>query len=641
MFTYCAGNDPVRVTPTGGSDSDQHRKAKIHSRVRRCVTRVAARRAFGNAEPMRPNWSKQLILAGKLSDLKLGRNSAIGFVTVALCISVLLLLGHTQNLTGDEVRYLMYAYSILKNGRFAMTLPEWQQLYLSVTGAQWSWALPLAGSGNDVLISSVYLPTLLAPVADLFKLQGLRAATLIVGMIGLLYLLRLCRRFASPSGSLLATGVTGFSIPLLPYLHIFYMQTFLFALVCCAWDRLQKLDRETSGDLITAAIILAIPFVHISGSGVAAALYAALLWQQYRRGKTGLILELLALAGIAFATFVILNLTIYGGITGPVDTRPPLPSEWFAALSMQSFNVRHGLIAYAPVWLLGFAGLWGGALRGSPLAWQGLGLIAIAAATGIAVDAGESWPARFWVLSMPMLGIGLCVFWELGRSAFLRAMVLVLTGATLVNSVIFLCVPNLFLENRQSGATYQFLFDKVGLFDFGLVLPVAVDDTVNLHAARYLAIGSGAIIVFLALALARRRPLFAAPVVVFLLAALDLSRVGVLPQAEYTLDNQPKGFNVALRTPIAAGYVQFGKHWEIWFPSPDFSMVITGADGRQANELLTGNQVLSVSCAGGIRSISVQSSENFDFASQLEARFIFYRSQSLLRNSFSSFRSSC
>ncbi len=585
-----------------------------------------------------------MIVAGKLNDLKLGRNSAIGFGIIALCISVLLLFGHPQYLTGDEVRYLMYAYSILKNGRFAMTLPEWQQLYLSVTGEQWSWALPLAGSGNDVLINSVYLPTLLAPVANLFKLWGLRAATLIVGMIGLLYLLRLCRRFAAPSSSLLATGVTGFSIPLLPYLHLFYMQTFLFALVCCAWDRLQKLDRGTTGDLITAAIISSIPFVHISGSGVAAAFYAALLWQQYRGGKTGQIAVLIVLAAMALGAFVILNLTIYGALTGLVGARPPLPSEWFASLSIQSFNVRHGLIAYAPVWLIGFAGLWGGSLRGVSLARQGLALAAIAAVTGIAIDAGESWPARYWVLSIPMLGVGLCVTWELGRSVFLRAIVVMLIVATLVNSVIFFRFPNLFLENRQSGATYQRLFDKIGLFDFGLVLPVAVDDTVNLHAALDLAIGTAAIILFLTLALATRRPLYAAPAVVLLLAALDLSRVSVLPPAEYTLEGQPNGFSVAFHRPLPAGYVQFGRYWEEWVSPWDltrFSIVIAGTDGRQFHELLSANQAISASCSSGIHSISVEGSGNFDFASQIQSRFVVYRSQSLLRNVFSSFRQGC
>ncbi len=384
--------------------------------------------------------------------------------------------------------------------------------------------------------------------------------------------------------------------------------------------------------------------MHISGSGVAAALYAALLWQQYRRGKTGLSLGLLALAGIAFATFVILNLTIYGAFTGPVGDTRLATSFGVTALSMQSFNVRHGLIVYAPVWLIAYAGLCGGSLRRVSLARQGLALAAIAAVTGVATDPGESWPARFWVLSMPMLGVGLCVFWELGRSAFLRAMVVVLTGATLVNSVIFLRFPNLFLENRQSGATYQRLFDKIGLFDFGLVLPVAVDDAVNLHVARYLAIGSGAIIVLLALALASRRPLYAAPVVLLLLAALDLSRVSVLPPAEYTLESQPKGFSVVFHRPLLAGYVQFGRYWEEWF-SPwvltRFSIVIAGTDGRQAHELLAANQVISASCANGIHSMSVEGPGNFDFASQIQSRFVVYRSQSLLRNTLSSFRQGC
>ena len=43
-----------------------------------------------------------------------------------------------------------------------------------------------------------------------------------------------------PGPALLATVVAGFTIPLLPYLHLFYMEAFLFALVACGWDRVQS-----------------------------------------------------------------------------------------------------------------------------------------------------------------------------------------------------------------------------------------------------------------------------------------------------------------------------------------------------------------------------------------------------------------
>ena len=157
----------------------------------------------------------------------------------------------------------------------------------------------------------------------------------------------------------------------------------------------------------------------------------------------------------------------------------------------------------------------------------------IAAVTGVGIGPGECWPARFWVLSVPMLAVGFCIFWELARSVLLRGIAIFLIGATLVNTVIFVRAPNSFLENRQTGATYQYLFEMLGHVDFALMLPVETDDDVNVDAARNLAIGGAAIVLLLAVALARRQPLYAAPVVLLLLVALDLSRVRVLPARDY------------------------------------------------------------------------------------------------------------
>ena len=155
---------------------------------------------------------------------------------------------------------------------------------------------------------------------------------------------------------------------------------------------------------------------------------------------------------------------------------------------------------------------------------------------------------------------------------------------------------------------------------------------------------SGAIVFFLGLAAVRRRSLYAIPAVVLLVAALDLSRVSILPPTGYVLEIEPHGFWVRFRTPLIATYVQFGEYAQIWFDEPDwiyFSMTIVGTDGHQSQKTLAANQVIAASCSNGVDSITVEASEKFDFGTQIESRFVIYRSLSILRNSFSSLLSSC
>src|SRR5260221_11665246 len=127
-----------------------------------------------------------------------------------------------------------------------------------------------------------------------------------------------------------------------------------------------------------------------------------------------------------------------------------MPWDGFGVIAMQLFNVRHGLFAFAPIWLLGYAGLCVGAAQGRTVAWQGLGLALIAVFTSIGVNPGECWPARFWVLSMPMLAVGLCLWWQAGTGPLLRGITVALAVVTLANTAMFLRAPNAFLENRQT-----------------------------------------------------------------------------------------------------------------------------------------------------------------------------------------------
>ena len=218
-----------------------------------------------------------------------------------LALLLVVVFGNRLLLTGDEQRYLLYALSSSRHGTLTMPLAEWNQVMLHLThgGAT---SLP-AGAGGAVVMNGIYWPVILSPVAGLFSLTGLRAATLLAGLAGLAVLHRLLRRVAGPSASLAALFIVAFSMPLLPYLHLFYMETFLFALVCWAWQRLQTTGRGVSDDLLTAAILIVIPIVHMRGSGVAALLFAGLLVQVLGRRlwrRAGLLLTIAATSGNRF-----------------------------------------------------------------------------------------------------------------------------------------------------------------------------------------------------------------------------------------------------------------------------------------------------------------------------------------------------
>jgi hypothetical protein len=475
-------------------------------------------------------------------------------------------------------------------------------------------------------------------------LTGLRDAALICGLAGLFYLYRLCSLVAPPGAALIATAVAGFSMPLLPYLHLFYMESFLFTLICYVWFRLQQPERSGGSELATALLILTIPFVHIRAAAIALTLFGLQLRRLHAGGNTRLAAALIALAAAIGIGFIALNLFIYGGIIGPVMTahRPPLLAP-FSFLAMQLFNVHHGLLAYAPVWLIGFAGLWLGLARGPSLAREAFLLSVIAALTSIGVDAGESWPARYWVQIVPMLAVGFCIWWSVADRLVLRSLAIVLVAFTLLNTILFFASPNDFLENRQSTRTYQTLFDRFGHVDFGLILPVDIDDEPNRNAARNMAILAGLSVAFAAVAAARRRSIYAVVPFLTIAAVIDLARVSIVPPADYHATMAPDRLTVDLDSPADVVYLQLGHYWQEWHGSlfgKQFVLTTTG-DGGRFQTTISANQVVGASCTENIRSIALESPNGFEIGSQAAYRLVAYRSNSLLRTHLPFLREHC
>lgn len=550
----------------------------------------------------------------------------------ALVVLGAVLLGRHQILTGDEPRYLMYALAALRDGRFQMDLAEWREVYHAATGLE-AVGLPM-GADGVVMLHAPYVSALLSPLALVAGLAGLRAVSLVTGLGGLFLLFRLCCGVARPGVALAASLVAALSLPLLPYLHLFYMESLLFTMVTAGWLRLQRRDRGWAGDLATALLLLAIPFVHLRGSVVAAALMLWLLGQAWRRGRRGRACGLGLLAVLAFLLLVGLNLAVFGVVTGPVNSaRPPLPWEWPDVIAMQLFNVRHGLLAYAPVWVLGLAGLLAGAVRGPGPARQGLVLLLIATTTGMGVNPGECWPARFWVLAVPMLTVGLARFGELMPADLRRGWpvhlsALLLLGLTMLHSAVFFVAPNAMLENRQSGITFQRLYERLGTFNPGLMLPVETGGAEDVAAARALALA--ALVIALSLAACTRRPALALPALLLIAAGFDLSRVA----RAYTADvaAAPGAITIRLERPVQLGWVQIGEYWQTWYAPPRFStMRITSAaaGGGDAAREVPANQVARFGCAGGAERV-VLAAPTLDWAAQGRARLLVYESRSLL-----------
>ncbi|WP_298885006.1 hypothetical protein [uncultured Bradyrhizobium sp.] len=571
---------------------------------------------------------------------------------LALSGVLVLLFGTTTPpvLTGDEPRYLAYSYAFFAHFSFSLTDAEWASLYQKAAGLS---QVPAIASGG--VVHPIYLDVILSPIAYYFSIAGLRVVSFLAGICGLSYLLRLARECTSATPAVAtATGaVTIFSIPILPHLRLYYMEVFIFAFILAGWYRIHRAPKELKSDLVTAAILLSLPFIHLRASVVGAVLYLIFLWHTYRQADAESAqsrLTILVVAAVAaLCVLVALNFYVYGSVAGSVTTaHPPLtPDEAFWTVAMQWFNVRHGLMAYAPIWLLGYAGLAVGALRGRNLAREGLLLVLVAAVTGVGVNPGESWPARFWVLSVPMLGIGLCFWLQSIRSLVQWAITFILGGLTLLNTIVYWWNPNSFLANRQASVTYQLLFDflfaKSGGFHPGLVLPVEIPGLIQTDLARNLMLVALVSVAMLVWSVIYSTRYAWGPLLVLLIGA-DVARVRQVPPSEFVIATSAEGFVVTMKVPLEpASYFQLGPLWEVWSGPPDwplFDVEATAAPsdsrlfptGDSSRWTMSANQVISAVCRNGLSRLNV----NTTALAGAEAKFAVsgvkvYESRSLVR----------
>ena len=270
----------------------------------------------------------------------------------------------------------------------------------------------------------------------------------------------------------------------------------------------------------------------------------------------------------------------------------------------------------------------------SRLLRQALALGIVAAVTGVGVNPGECWPARFWVLSTQMLTVGLAYWLHRMRGVFPTLCFAGLLGVTAVNTMLFVKKPNEFIYDRQSSTTYTILFNLLGHVEANLVLPVETGSAADTAAARDLTLTAGAMILLLAISLRVR--LAAAPALLLLLAVLDLARAHRLPASDYAADVRPDRLSLVLNRPVRHPVVEIGQQWQTWFVPPALERftVLSGGPGNAAT-VGPANQTIFSGCQGFTRTLQVEA-RGIDLQAQAGHRLVVLESTSLLRRMFRS-----
>lgn len=376
---------------------------------------------------------------------------------------------HRMAFTGDETRYAAQGVALYSTGTLHPNAPTWMA-FLNRSGLSPA-AYPLASVGANA--PAVGPSIVFGAFLRVAGLEGGRWAAYVAGCVGIVTLALLLQSLARPWIAIFTIAMVTFSLPLVAYVRLIYPDVLLFALVAIALSLLRTERRFAS-----VVVASGLPFVHMRASLLAATLVAVVIFDAARHGAAWPKLVRLA-AFFAAATILLATIQhrLYGNVLGPAfPSYPPSLATFVERAGFQLFDVRHGLVAYAPIYLIGIAGL-----VAAVLARDRFGTYAAVAfgsyfVTFVWSTASESWTARFWVAAIPMLAIGMS-FW-LSRISQWSGWLPVVPCAllALVNFGLYCREPAWFLENRRASVSYAELFFATHLH-LGLYLPIDSDAT--------------------------------------------------------------------------------------------------------------------------------------------------------------------
>lgn len=516
--------------------------------------------------------------------------------------------------TGDEPHY---AFSGLR----------FDDLF-SHRSAQWNWSRFLVQSGLSpalygydrfvVLAQSTLVGVALGP-SLLFGLSAGRWCNFCFGCLGLVALTSALnagfgrRRGASPAIAVTIACVA-FSFPLVAYMRLLYPEVLLFTAAALALRSL--LAKQY---LATALLAVVLPLIHARALPLSLAFVALILFDGLRDRRRA--------ALVSIATYCALEAIVaalrqhwpdaFGGTAFPTY-QPQLDLLWWRT-GLQFFEVRHGLLAYAPIYLIGFAGLAAGILQRNRVCVYSAILFLPTFLTFMWSNAGESWTARFWVVALPFLAVGM-TFW-FGSIKEPVTWALAIPGVLLgvLNIDLLASEPDWFLENRRASLTYQGIYKLTHIF-LGPNLPIDKGDFLSLpavvNALPALMVFSLGMLVLLVLAvsLSKRAGRLActAGAAVTMLIPLAASLARDVPAADYTIAIESAGSVMVLSFSQPAPKVKaivlddgLPLAWNAAeFPDHFILSCNDGGTAKQSTELPSRPVIVTAAC-GRSRRISV------------------------------------
>lgn len=311
---------------------------------------------------------------------------------------------------------------------------------------------------------------LLAPVAATGSLEVIRLLPFAIGLTGLWFLaMTLVKQTSSILSALACFVPAAFCFPALPYQFLALPEIFLFTLSAIAFWNVCSAPREKISNFTPAIVCSCVaPLAHLRGLALFAATAISLICLL---GRTSTRRQLLVIGSIFLAALIaaFVSNSFLSNWLGTVKDRPDFRMR--PVLDM-FVHYRHGLLPYAPIWVLAFSGLIAGLRVRKPWAVPALFFLVVFM-IGSSHAIGESYPARFWVQAVPVLALCLSGFTEsVMRTAVKAIIYLPLAALSLANTVVFILHPGLHLEARSGAAPYDFLVKILPSFDFGFWLDV-------------------------------------------------------------------------------------------------------------------------------------------------------------------------
>ncbi len=311
--------------------------------------------------------------------------------------------------TGDEPRYLHMAYSFFKTGSFHLAYTEWvafcDRFYIRVYPPE--------------LLSSVHSPVhsiLISPFVGLWGPEGGRWAQFAVALAGFFALAKLLQRFSTPVLSVLISFFIFTTLPVFSYASLLYSEIWLMTLLSIALYISTQKSLPLFSLYLGLSASLILPFFHIRTALISAVLVIYLVLRvmselkehpNYRR----IILCSVLYAMIALAGFVWFQISWSGSVFGSAKAPfEPGFTMFFQRLAIQLWTMRHGLLIFNPALILGIIGLVIGVINKSTQARLGLVLLGVYSLTFVWGAASDSFPARFWVVVLPVFAMGLAIW---------------------------------------------------------------------------------------------------------------------------------------------------------------------------------------------------------------------------------------